>query len=99
MLVWFRNASIKRKLQIIIVLTCGIALSFSAFAFLSGDLYLMRSGLVSDLSILAEMTGTNSTAPLTFNDRDAAAETLKALRAQPHITAACIYSKDGDVFA
>jgi signal transduction histidine kinase/CheY-like chemotaxis protein len=53
----------------------------------------------SDLATLADVIAGNSTAALTFHDARAAQDVLSALRAQPHITVACIYAEDGKPFA
>ena len=44
-------------------------------------------------------TAAHSTAPLSFEDRRAAEETLGALRAESHIIEACIYDRSGQIFA
>ncbi|HLI34185.1 MAG TPA: response regulator [Terriglobia bacterium] len=95
----FRDISIKHKLQVIILGTASIALILSCLAFFLNDLYLLRTRMKSDLSILAEVIGFNSSAALTFNDVSAAKEILQGLKAQPHIVAACIYTRDGKPFA
>jgi two-component system sensor histidine kinase/response regulator len=41
----------------------------------------------------------NSTAALAFHDAESAREILRALRAEPNVTAACIYTPDGKPFA
>lgn len=95
----FRNASIKRKLQAITLLTSSAGLLLSCAAFFANDVYVLQQRLKNDLSIMADVIASNSTAALVFNDPEAATETLKALRAQPHLISACIYSKDGKPFA
>jgi two-component system sensor histidine kinase/response regulator len=45
------------------------------------------------------MVADNSTAALTFHDEQAGKDVLRSLRTQPHITAACLYTPDGQVFA
>jgi hypothetical protein len=62
------------------------------------DLVTYRSVMENDLSTLADLIGSNSTAALTFNDPGAAKEILQGPRAQPHIVSACIYVGDGGVF-
>lgn len=94
----FRNASIKRKLQAITLLTSSAGLLLSCAAFFANDVYVLQQRLRSDLSIMADVIASNSTAALAFSDPQAAAETLKALRAQRHLISACIY-KDGKPFA
>ncbi|MDY6844035.1 MAG: CHASE sensor domain-containing protein, partial [Thermodesulfobacteriota bacterium] len=55
--------------------------------------------MIEDLSILAEVIGSNSTAALLFNDEKAAQENLAALRVQPHIVSANIFTVDRTIFA
>jgi two-component system sensor histidine kinase/response regulator len=95
----FRNFSIKHKLTAIIMLTSTIVLLLASGAFVANALVTFRRSMIENLSTLAEVIGTNSTASLAFNDQDSANETLAALEAEPHITSACIYTKDGKIFA
>ena len=94
-----RNFSIKHKLTAIIILTSTIVLLLASGAFVANSLVTFRRSMVENLSTLAEVIGTNSIASLAFNDQDLANETLAALKAEPHITSACIYKKDGKVLA
>ncbi|HLY62423.1 MAG TPA: response regulator [Terriglobia bacterium] len=94
----YRDLSIKRKMQAIILFTTGAALLVSCVAFLAYDLVSFRSGMKNGLTTLADLMGSNSAAALTFNDPTAAREILLGLKAQPHIVSACIYSADGSVF-
>jgi uncharacterized membrane protein affecting hemolysin expression len=54
---------------------------------------------LTEISTLAEVIGANSTAALTFQDRQAAEETLSALRADKRIVGAAVFGKDGSLFA
>src|SRR5260221_10947454 len=95
----FRNASIQRQQTIVIMLTCSVALLLACTAFVVYEILTFRAEMTRNLSTLAEIIGNNSTAALDFNEEKAAAETLAALRAEPNIVAACIYAKNGKVFA
>jgi two-component system sensor histidine kinase/response regulator len=95
----YRDLSIKGKMQAAILFTTSAALLLSSAAFLAYDLVTFRSAMERDLSTLADLIGSNSTAALTFNDPKAGKEILQGLRAQPHIVSACIYAGDGAVFA
>jgi signal transduction histidine kinase/CheY-like chemotaxis protein len=55
--------------------------------------------MVDDLSVLADVIGSNSTAALAFDDPNSAREALSALKAEPHVISACIFDKDGRPFA
>lgn len=96
---WLRDASIKRKLLVIMMLTSLAVLLVASASFLSYEQYRFRRGIVQDLATLADVIGANSTAALTFGDRSAAMDTLSALRAEPHVVSAQILGKDARVFA
>lgn len=95
----FGGRSIKTKLTTVIMVTSSIALLLACAGFLTYDLISFRRAMHHDLATLANMIATNSTAALTFGDEQAANEVLSALWAKPHITAACIYDKNGLPFA
>ncbi|MEE8400110.1 MAG: CHASE sensor domain-containing protein, partial [Desulfobacterales bacterium] len=94
-----RDTSIKRKLTAIIVLTSTVVLLLSSGAFVTHTLVTVRRSMVENLSSLAKVIGTNSTAAIVFNDQDSAEESLGALEAEPHIISACIHTIDGSLFA
>lgn len=95
----FRDLPIKRKLMLIMMVTSSVVLLLACAAFVTYELVLFRRTMVRDLSTLAGIIGSNSTAALAFNDQRSAEETLAALRAEPHIVSACLYARDGRVFA
>ncbi|MBW2143362.1 MAG: HAMP domain-containing protein, partial [Deltaproteobacteria bacterium] len=95
----FRNIPIKHKLTMIIMLTAIIVLILSSVSFVANDVRTLRQAMIDNLSTLADIIGSNSTAALTFNDRASAEETLSALKDEPHIISACIYQKSGKKFA
>src|SRR3954468_4701606 len=95
----FHNMSIQRKQMLIIMLTCTVALLLACAIFVAYDVVSFRKGVVKKVSVLAEAIGNNCTATIEFNDPKTAEETLSALRAEPSIVSACIYSGKGDVFA
>ncbi len=93
------NLSIKRKLILIITLTSTFTLLLACAAFLSYELITFRYAVTSDLSALAKVVADSSTAAVAFGDQATAEETVMALRAKPHIVAACIYTADGELLA
>ncbi|MGZ5493426.1 MAG: ATP-binding protein [Thermoanaerobaculia bacterium] len=94
-----RKHSIRGKLTAIIMLTATCALLLASIGYVIGELSARRSRQASDLTILADVIGYNASASLLFGDRESANEVLQSLRAKPSITAACIYTKEGKVFA
>ena len=96
---FLRNTSIQRKQMLAIMLTSTAAVLLTCFGFAAYKAIAFRRELVENLTILAEVIGENSSGALDFNDSQAAEQMLSALRVEPNIAAACLYSKDGQVFA
>jgi CheY-like chemotaxis protein/signal transduction histidine kinase len=95
----FADFSIKHKLILITMLTNVVALLVASAFFAVNEMNSLHKAMVSDHSVLAKVIGFNTRAALEFMSPDEAAETLTALRAEPHVTGAAIYNKNGDVFA
>ncbi len=94
----FRNLSLRRKQMLIIMLTASVALLLACAAFASYEVITFRKAMARSLSTLAEIVGDNTSAALDFNDAGSAKETLSALRAEPEIVAACIFTRSGEAF-
>jgi two-component system, sensor histidine kinase and response regulator len=94
-----RGYSIRQKITYLVLLTCGAAVLVACTVFAIYDLTTSRMMLAKDLATVAEITASNSTAAISFDDDKSAAEILGSLSAQPHIVEACIYTRSGQVFA
>jgi len=94
-----RNMTIRHKLTLVIMFTCIFALLLAGVAFVLWGKVIFRQEMVSNLSTLAEVTGENCKASLSFQDAADATETLKALRVQPSVVFAEIRNKEGEHFA
>jgi len=99
MLRFFSKFTIKRKLTFIIMTISSIALLVAGIAFITYDHVSYKNTMVRDLTILAEVIGTNSTAAIEFDVAKEATEILSALKAKQNIGAACIYTLGGDILA
>ncbi len=85
--------------MLLVTVVTSVALLLAWGAILITDHATMYADTVRDASIQAEMIGGNCTAALSFDDRDAADETLLTLRAEPRIITASIYTRTGELFA
>jgi PAS domain S-box-containing protein len=94
-----KNISIGRKQMLIIMLTSTITLLLACVAFVGADALRFREDLSNKIATMAQIAGNNCAAALDFNDPKAAAATLEALRAKRPIAKACVYSRQGEVFA
>lgn len=76
----------------IALLVAGISLMLNEFAG-------AKKEVLQHLATQAQIIGANTTAALSFDDRRAAEQTLQALRAEPSVVAAAIYTPEGRLFA
>src|SRR5437868_10263528 len=76
------------------MLVSGAALLLACAAFAAYEITDFRLTMVRNLSIQAQIVGSNSGSALVFSDPDSARSTLSALRAAPDILAAGIYTPD-----
>ena len=76
-----------------------MALALSCVAFFVNDVWLIRNSKSEQLSALATILGSNTTAAVEFNDAKTAAELLASLRQQPAVEFACLYDQHGKAFA
>jgi signal transduction histidine kinase/ActR/RegA family two-component response regulator len=90
---------IRRTLMQMIFLSCGAVLAITLTAFLAYELLTFRHASIQQLETLSEAIASNSTAALAFENADDATVVLSAFKADPHITAAALYSNEGDLFA
>ena len=94
-----RDWSIRRKLTGLFVIMASIAAITVAVPMGAFDFIGLRRAMATDSATLADVLARNSTAALTFHDVRTAQDVLQALRAEPSVTAACIYTGDGKPFA
>ncbi|MCU1382584.1 MAG: Histidine kinase [Acidobacteria bacterium] len=96
---WFRRQSVARKLATAALITSGATLLAACAVFAAYDYLDSRARLVRDVTLLADIVGSNSTAALTFRDALAAAETLRSTAANAHILDARLLTRDGLLLA
>src|ERR1700676_4363070 len=95
----YLDLSIRQKLHSIVMITSAVSLLVASVVFTLYDRSTFLRAKTQDLSASAEKVGSNSTAALSFGDAKAAREILAALQAKQNVIDACIYDKDGGLFA
>lgn len=95
----FQTFSIPRKLILIIMITSAVTCLMASTAFLAKDIILYHHSMAHALSGLTQVIGMNSQGALVFNDQYTAEKNLAALCAMPYVFSACIYDRNGYVFA
>jgi signal transduction histidine kinase len=96
---FLRNLSIKYKLRWIIGLSGGVGMLLLTIGVVGYEVRLFRDRMGHELEMLAEVVGATSATPLLFADEEFAQSAILALSTVPNITGACLYAKDGRLFA
>ncbi|MCU7919172.1 MAG: response regulator [Candidatus Thiodiazotropha sp. (ex Epidulcina cf. delphinae)] len=94
-----RNASIKQKLEAIILATAASVLLLSLFLFMVVEIKSARGEAATRLQALATLLGANSSAALAFHDQQTAADILATLSTQNDVVRASILRRGGKIFA
>jgi CheY-like chemotaxis protein/signal transduction histidine kinase len=95
----FKDQPIRRKLTLLILSATILALTLACTGLALYERANSRSAAVGQLSVLADTVGVNVAPSMSFNDKKAAQEMLRALRAEPHILGAVLYDDQGRIFA
>ena len=93
------SRSIRTKLILIIMITVGVALFLTDLSILVHEVAAQRAAARSELITLSHVIASNSTAALSFGDREAVEEILASLRAEPTVAGAALYRRDGTLLA
>lgn len=91
--------SIATKLTRMNMFVSTTALLLACAGFLAYDLASFRVSMVRNLSMEAQVAGSNSVSALLFDDKAAAEKTLAAFRLAPEVVSTCIYDGSGKPFA
>jgi signal transduction histidine kinase/ActR/RegA family two-component response regulator len=94
-----QKLSIKRKLLLLTMATTISALALANGGVIIYETKSNKHKLTNELLTLAKVIANYSKAALVFGDKKAAENALAVLEYKKGVTAACIYSSDGNVFA
>ncbi|HWW01052.1 MAG TPA: ATP-binding protein [Candidatus Acidoferrum sp.] len=92
-MVHFQDMPLRRKLTLLIMTASMVALLLVSAGFVTYEMIAYRKTMQGDLSTLAEIIGNQSTAALSYEDKDVAQEILAALKAKKHIQSAALYKQ------
>ncbi len=95
MLSVLRNAPIKRKLMLIILLSCAAAILAGSLVEAGFRLFTARKDFAADIATLARVISANTTAAVAFKDAKSAQEMLGSLRENDAVIGAGIWLPDG----
>ncbi len=98
-MLFIRNASIQRKLTLVIFLVSILGLTMTCLALEGYERASFRASMVSSLTADADSLGLATAASLAFDDRQSAQRSLATIRAEGYIVAVALYGKQGEIFA
>jgi signal transduction histidine kinase len=94
-----RRGTIKQKLTWLSAIGISTAVLLASSAFIGYHFVSFRRAIVRTLLVQADTLALNSVSALRFHDERSARDTLAALRADPNVLVAAVYSSDGRLFA
>jgi len=95
----FRNLPIQKKLISIILAITVPTLFLTGSFFIYNNLKTSKEEMVHNLTVLANVIGSNTRAALVFEDETAAQKILSSLREEHQIDSAALYDWNDEVFA
>ena len=93
------SRSLRRKVLTLVLAVTAAALTLSAVGLVVYDLRAYEQQWTSDLNTQAELLARTSAAALSFGDRETATKDLGVLKVRARVTAAAIYTREGELFA
>ena len=96
---WVHDWPIRQKLMLVIMLTCGAVLLLACGLLGAYQGYKFSESLARNDTVLADVLARNTQAALSFQDQNAAQQTLQALQADSTVTSACLYDANNVRFA
>jgi signal transduction histidine kinase/CheY-like chemotaxis protein len=95
----FKDASIRKKLLAVILLTSMLVLAGSTIVFVVNEAVSFRADALKRLESTAVVIGNNSIAAVMFMDAEVASESLSGLAQNPSILAAYLLTSDSEILA
>ncbi len=96
----FRDIGLRNKMMLVLMATSLAVLIPTITLFIINDVYLEpRENISTILSSVSEIIAENERAPLLFGDALEAEAVLQSLKKEPHISAAYLYDKKGNLLA
>ncbi|MDB5141455.1 MAG: putative Histidine kinase [Mucilaginibacter sp.] len=96
---WIKKDSIQNKIMSAILLTCTVVLLLLCSAYLLFEYLSYRKTVKNNISSLAGVVASNSSASLAFDSGNDARSILGGLKGNPHVVAACLYNAGDRLFA
>jgi two-component system sensor histidine kinase/response regulator len=94
-----RGLPITDRIRSVTLRTCALSLLLAGMVHQGFDVYFIYNARIRDLTALASVVGSNSSAAVMFQDQGSAHEILSGMSHRTQITTASLYRADGTVLA
>ena len=94
-----RHITLRRKLTLITMTACTVAILIACLGFAVYDLLAARHAMIEQMRAHAAIVGADGTASLSFGDPKDATAILSSMRAEPQVEVAALFTADGHPFA
>ncbi|MGD0464724.1 MAG: response regulator [Tepidisphaeraceae bacterium] len=96
---FIERLSIRAKLIVLGMLTTSVAMLVACSIFLIYDYRQIKERTVDEWKAMARIAAGDASAAVSFNDSDAATNTLRALGLETHLQSSAIYKSSGELLA
>src|SRR5689334_17328222 len=96
---WLHDMPLGRKLTRVVLVTCSAVLLLACASLGTYEILAYRRAMARDMMVLADILAKNTRAALAFDYKEEAQSTLRGLESEPHVVGACLYHRDGSLFA
>ena len=85
---WLNSIPLRRKLMLVILMTCSVVLLLACGIMAAYQFFDYRKTVARDMSVLAQVVAENTRAAMAFDDQNKARDTLATLESEPSVVAA-----------
>lgn len=93
------DASIKKRLTAMITAASGVSVLLTTLTIAIIGIYNMKIGMIDEMKLSASIVGDRNAAALMFFDNEKVTQNLKVFDVNDSVRQACIYDREGQVFA
>jgi PAS domain S-box-containing protein len=90
---------IKRKVTLVILLSCFEVLLLACAFLISYQIYYYRRAVMRDTTVLTEVLAKNVKSAVAYQDQRAVGEILRTMEAEPHVDSAGVYGRENTLIA
>ncbi len=96
---FYRFASIRQKLMVIIMSVAVVAVGLATLSISVIGVYNLKDTMMQEMELAADIVGTRNKFSLQFGHQGQVTKNLEVFKIRPSVQRACIYDRKGNIFA